>query len=114
MHHHAAEACRGGWLIASPGFSGKIWDLPKDVLLQRDFCCSVVVSFSLSEESYAVSEGPNAMMPVRVMKDQNVLLANAVTLRVTPLTVQEALDRMVITDYPPDDIFSPERASMTS
>lgn len=55
------------------------------------------------------------MMPVEIFKEFDeeapVFLANPVWFRITPLTVQQALDRMIITSYPDDDSMSPNRAS---
>ena len=51
------------------------------------------------------------MMLTRIAKDFDVLLANPVWLVVTPLTVQQALERNLIDSYYLDDPLSPTRAS---
>ena len=50
------------------------------------------------------------MITARIIKGLNVLLANPVWLRVTPMTVGEALERNVIDSYELDDSVSPTRA----
>ena len=45
----------------------------------------------LSSNDY--SEKENALMPVKITKEQNVLLANPVTFKISPLTVAAALSR---------------------
>ena len=50
-------------------------------------------------------------MPVRVAKDPSQRLANPVTLRVTPLTVDEAVRRGIVEDtIVPNNVTSPNRA----
>ena len=68
------------------------------------------VTFQLSAGNYTQMEAPNAVMPVIITKDPNVLLANPVTFMVVPLTVDEALSRGVITEFRPLNPLSPNRA----
>ena len=69
-----------------------------------------VISFQLSEEDYGETE--NAVMPVRITRSPpDVVLANPVTFSVTPLTVEQALEEGVITDFPNENLDSPNRAS---
>ena len=60
------------------------------------FFHDAVASFTLSEADFSVSEGVNAMMPVKISKDSLVRLANPVTFRVNPLTVEAALARSLV------------------
>jgi hypothetical protein len=69
--------------------------------------------FELSQENFQAMEPPDmTFMPVFIAKHTGIL-ANPVTLRVTPLTVEEAEARG-ITNFtrPPDHQFSPSIASM--
>ena len=66
------------------------------------------VIFELSEEDYRVSERGD--LEIRILKDST--LANPVTVRVTPLTVQMALDMSIISTFQDDDIHSPNRAGI--
>ena len=51
------------------------------------------------------------IMPVLVAKDPSQRLANPVTLRVTPLTVNEAVRRGIVEDtIVPNNVISPNRA----
>lgn len=52
-----------------------------------------VASFALSADSCSGSEGLNALIPVKITKEPNVMLANPVTFRISPLTVAAALNR---------------------
>ena len=74
-----------------------------------DFTNPIVVSFSFSEADYVRAE-PVRMIPAKISKGQDVLLANPVWFRVTPLTVEQALNRSVIDSYDMDNIVSPTRA----
>ena len=50
-------------------------------------------------------------MPVIIVKTTDVILANPVTFMVIPLTIDEAMNRSVITTFdPPDNPNSPNRA----
>ena len=71
----------------------------------------VVANFALSESDYRGVEEDNATIQIRITRDDDVLLATPVWLRITPLTVQEALDRNITSDYEPDNPVSPRRAS---
>ena len=52
------------------------------------------------------------MMPVKISKNQDVLLANDAVFRVTPLTIDQALARGVLLSYiePLDEDVSPSKA----
>ena len=54
----------------------------------------------LSETDYRTIEMLNAVMPVRIVKLQNVVLANPVVILVRPMTIQAALDQGIF----PDDV----------
>ena len=62
----------------------------------------------MGEDSYRESESGD--LEITIAKNQYVTLANPVTVRITPLTVPEALDRGIITTFDDDDRFSPNRA----
>ena len=70
-----------------------------------------VITFELSEADYRATEDEETA-DVRISKNQDFTLANPVTFRVTPLTVQQALDRGIIDSYPTpgDENVSPSRA----
>ena len=55
-------------------------------------------------------------MEVLITKESGILLANPVYFRITPLTVEDALARGIIGSEfvrdNPDNLFSPNRASM--
>ena len=53
-------------------------------------------------------EGPNATIRVGIAKDQKVRLANPITLMITPLTVEAALNRNIIR---PEETTSLHKAS---
>lgn len=82
-------------------------------MILYSFLSFTEIVFTFSEGDYRENEMPNAMMPVRVMK-HDVLLANPVWIRVTPLTIQKAMDRNIIPDFEPEDMLSPNRASKIS
>lgn len=67
----------------------------------------------LSEEDFTQSESA-AALDVHISKSRNIFIANPVRFRVSPLTIDEALARGIMTDnrLPPDESFSPNRASM--
>lgn len=75
-----------------------------------------VMAFQLSEDDYRRTETTNAMIPVGVVKVQMFSLANPVIFRVTPLTIDDAIARGIISETDPrfqrptDDVFSPSRA----
>ena len=60
-----------------------------------------------------MEEAEGATIPVRITKDENMVLANPVTFRLTPLTVDAALERGIISEFPVEDPRSPNRASKT-
>ena len=49
-------------------------------------------------------------MEVLITKESGVQLANPVYLRITPLTVGDALARGVFSEFEDENIFSPNRA----
>ena len=55
-----------------------------------------------------MSEGGD--LEITIAKNQDVTLANPVTVRITPLTVPEALDRGIIDTFAEDNPLSPNRA----
>ena len=72
-----------------------------------------------SENDYRAEEGFDAVAPVRISKDASRRLANPVVLKITPLTVDDALAGGIINTFAPEDdrtpleiIRSPLRASM--
>ena len=79
-------------------------------------CCSykyfiiiiIVATFELAEDDYLQIEGGD--LEIIVLKNKDVTLSNPVTVRITPLTVPEALDRGIITTFDDDDRLSPNRA----
>ena len=75
------------------------------------FCPRTVISFGLTTAEYFQKEEPNALMEVLITKSSDIQLANPVYLRVTPLTVGDALSRSVIGKYDDENPFSPNRAS---
>ena len=87
-----------------------------------DLLACVVLEFQLSKDSFRKGEGDispgdlTAVMEVLITKNQDVFLANPITFRITPLTVQQALDNGVIDTVPdeigPLDRRSPNRAGM--
>ena len=74
-----------------------------------------VITFQLSQEEYIQNEEPNAVIEVLIIKGSSIQLANPVYFRVTPLTVNDALTRSIISyefeQENPDNSFSPNRAS---
>ena len=70
-----------------------------------------VVVFQLVGEC-AAEEGGGSVI-ARIVKEGNVSLANSVTLSITPLTVEDAEDRVSLLDIPPLNELSPNRAGMT-
>ncbi len=72
---------------------------------------SVEVTFELSEDDYRANEFDN-FMPVKVTRGTGVTIANPITLRITPLTVEQATERN-LTDgliLPVIHFISPNRA----
>ena len=72
-----------------------------------------MITFELSEADFRANESEKTAN-VQISKNQDLRLANPVTFRITPLTVQQALDREIIDSYPiPDnENVSPSRAGM--
>ena len=76
----------------------------------------IVVNLQLSEDDSSQPEEANAAMEIAISKNPDVFLANPIRFRITPLTVQQALDRGII-DTVPDaigllDPRSPNRAGI--
>ena len=71
---------------------------------------SIEVTFGFSEADYRATEGTNTFMPVIISKEAGVFIANSVEFRITPLTVQQALNQSVIASFEPLDPNSPNRA----
>ena len=67
--------------------------------------------FRLSEDDYTQNEEPNAKMEVLIYKGGGIQLANPVYFRVTPLTVEDAIARGAISEFEPENRYSPNRAS---
>ena len=72
------------------------------------------VTFGFSESDYNGEEGSDASIPVKVEKREEVRLAHAVTLVVTPLTVREASEEGFEHEFENEDPHSPNRASNKS
>ena len=49
-------------------------------------------------------------LEITVLRNQDITLANPVTVRIAPLTVPEALARGIINTFDDDDNLSPNRA----
>ena len=62
----------------------------------------------MAEDDYLQIEGGD--LEIIVLKNKGVTLSNPVTVRITPLTVPEALARGIITTFDDDDSLSPNRA----
>lgn len=58
-----------------------------------------------------MTEGLDTTIPVRVVRNPDVQLANPVLLRITPLTVDMAISNGVIDGFTADNPNSPNRAS---
>ena len=70
----------------------------------------IEVGFQLTNDDYLINER-DLIMPVLVAKEPNQRLANPVTLRVTPLTVDAAVRRGIVEDtIVPNNDISPNRA----
>ena len=67
-----------------------------------------MVTIEFTEDDYRENEDGD--MEITVARNQDVTLANPVIVRITPLTVEEALDRGIITTFDEDEKFSPNRA----
>ena len=69
-----------------------------------------MAEFQTTNDDYLMNER-DLIMPVRVAKNPDIRLANPVSLRVTPLTVNEAVQRGIIEDtLVPNNARSPNRA----
>ena len=64
--------------------------------------------FQLVGECAAEEVGSSVI--VHIVKEGNVSLANSVTLSITPLTVEDAGDRVSLLDIPQSNKLSPNRA----
>ena len=68
------------------------------------------IGFQLTNDEYLINER-DLIMPVLVAKDSYQRLANPVSLRVTPLTVDAAVRRGIVEDtIVPNNEISPNRA----
>ena len=75
-----------------------------------NFHINTVAEFQTTNDDYLINE-PDLIMPVRVAKNPDIRLANPVSLRVTPLTVDEAVRRGIVEDtIIPNNEISPNRA----
>ena len=85
------------------------------ILMCLHFLPTTVITCQLSESDYTQNEEPNALMEVLITKESGIQLANPVYLRLTPLTVSDALARGVISSEferdNPENEYSPNRAS---
>ena len=61
----------------------------------------------LSQNLYGAEEGVDSAAPVRINKEFGTRLANPVTLRITPLTVDDALAQGIITTFPQEALLTP-------
>ena len=61
-----------------------------------------------SENDYFASEGTDPAVPVRIIKDANVRLASPVVFRVTPLTVDQAMNMNITDSFPAEEGLTPE------
>ncbi len=70
-----------------------------------------MVTFELSKDHYRANEF-DKFMPVKVSRGTCVTIANPVTIRITPLTVEQALERNLIDEssLPVISFISPNRA----
>ena len=69
-----------------------------------------VAVFQTTNDDYLINER-DLIMPVRVAKNPDIRLANPVSLRVTPLTVDAAVRRGIVEDtIVPNNVISPNRA----
>ena len=80
---------------------------------ESQFLCLLltVVSFSFSEADYVVTENPGASFSLQITKPRDIILANPVRIKVSPMTVETALSRGVISTFPEDSTNAPNRAS---
>ena len=81
------------------------------VIFITSFCPPTVISFELTTAEYIQKEEPNALMEVLIIRSRYSQLANPVYLSITPLTVDDALSRGIISEYDDENRYSPNRAS---
>ena len=67
----------------------------------------------LNEDEFTVLENLG-VIPAKILRDSTVRLANPVEFRITPLTVNEALARRIVSNFPTENPLSPDRASKTA
>ena len=94
-----------------PNISVSIMDRDSEFILSSFivYCHEIVViTFEITDDDYRESEGGD--MEITVAINQDITLVNPVTVRITPLTVQMALDRGIIATFDEDDALSPNRA----
>ena len=68
-----------------------------------------MAEFQTTNNDYLINER-DLIMPVRVAKNPDIRLANPVSLRVTPLTVDAAVRRGIVEAIVPNNFNSPNRA----
>ena len=71
----------------------------------------IVVTFGFSANNFFGEEGANISIDLIIVKEHKVRLANPVTIRITPLTVGDALENGMILDFDVEDHLSPTRAT---
>ena len=81
------------------------------VIATLSLVINIVAEFQTTNDDYSINER-ELIMPVRVAKFlPDIRLANPVSLRVTPLTVDEAVRRGIVEDsIVPNNVNSPNRA----
>ena len=72
------------------------------------------ISFQFNEDNYIQNEQSNEPMEVFITRPSNFQLINSVHLRVTPLTVDDAISRGIISDFQEENEYSSNRASRLS
>ena len=94
--------------------------LAATLILGFEVCVSTTaIELRFSEDDYRATEGRNDVAPVTILKDSAIRLANPVTFRIIPLTVDQAIDQGIIDmNFPPEEgisiiniLRSPIRAS---
>ncbi len=96
----------------------KLWNEFEKMV--RIFCCCIGISFGFSEGDFREFEGTAlGALNVIIARPADITIANPVIFRVTPLTIQQALDQRLITtaDLPYEENmlverFSPPRAGI--
>ena len=69
---------------------------------------TIAIELRFSDDDYRAIEGRDDVAPVRILKDRAIRLANPVTFRIIPLTVDQAIAQGIIDmDFPPEEGLSP-------